>query len=169
MPMVITIMKTSLMTTFKMEVGNPYSQYKWKQTTRKIENLKWSSRVRNMEIVDLPPPWFVDKSMATIYPHTNIPQGTSKHLHQSQNTGNLWNFKVFKHRDFKNFFILKGRHACKNLPFRCKLCGEIGHQVIGFHYHPLIIDDKGVFMWPLYVSDLKDMEVGPAKVFFFFF
>jgi hypothetical protein len=59
-----------------MEVGDPYSQYEWKQTTRNIEKLKWSSRVRNIEIVDLPPPWFVDKSMATICLHTNIARGT---------------------------------------------------------------------------------------------
>jgi hypothetical protein len=94
-----------------MDVGDPYSQYKWKQT-RKIEILKWLSRVRNIEIVYLPPPWFVDKSMATIYLHTNIAQGTSKHLHPIQNMKNLWNLKVFKHKDFFNFFILKGGHAC---------------------------------------------------------
>jgi hypothetical protein len=30
----------------------------------------------------------------------------------------------------------------KGPPSWCKLCGEVGHQTIGCHHHPSILDDK---------------------------
>jgi hypothetical protein len=32
----------------------------------------------------------------------------------------------------------------KGPPSWCKLCGEVGHQTMGCHYHPSILDDKKV-------------------------
>jgi len=44
----------------------------------------------------------------------------------------------YHHQKSREEYIDKGP------PSLCKLCGEIGHQAIGCHYHPLILDDKRV-------------------------
>jgi hypothetical protein len=45
-------------------------------------------------------------------------------------------------------------------PLHCKLCGEVGHQAIGCHYHLSILDDKGVLDLKNKTSDFgKDMNM----------
>jgi hypothetical protein len=71
MSMIATIVGVPLVTTFKMEVINLNSEYEWILFFLKIENLKWLSRVKNIEVVNLPSLKPMDMSMLTIYPHKN--------------------------------------------------------------------------------------------------
>jgi hypothetical protein len=53
----------------------------------------------------------------------------------------------------------------KGPPSWCKLCGEVGHQAIGCHYHPSILDDKGVPNPKNQTNDFgEDMDMSYTKL-----
>jgi len=48
---------------------------------------------------------------------------------------------------------------------QCKLCGEVGHQTIGCHYHPSILEDRRVLNLKNQTNDFgKDMDMSYTKL-----
>lgn len=59
----------------------------------------------------------------------------------------------------------KWEYMDKGPPSRCKMCGEVGHQTIGCHYHPSILDDKKIPNQKNQINDSgKDMDMSYIRM-----
>ncbi len=124
------------MITFEMKAIDPNSKYERNQVLRQLERLKQPSKVRHLDVVDLPPLGPMDMTTTITYLHKDKPS-TSRLIPLSQGMKNFLNEK----KGNCYFYYTRGKYIGRTPSSRCKLCSEVGHQVIGCHYHPSVLDD----------------------------
>jgi hypothetical protein len=140
--MMVTTMGIPSIATFEVEAVESDFKIWRRQILRRLEKLKQLFRGKSSKVVELPSIRLSYEGISTVTFIETKPTVCT--------CPNLLNLQIMPKMEGGWSLPPKGKgggYMDRGPPSQCKLCGEVGHQVIGCYYHLSILDGEVVPNW----------------------